>query len=447
MKSKFEKELKDKVYNSVPDKWDEFSKVTADIEIPEAENSTSGKTFKIKKAQTAAVAAAAVVLIAGAGIAVNTVNRNKVALDTAESEEAQIKDDTEISDVTVLSEEAFLGTDGEEVIINYTDENGETHTAVASVEESVTKDGKAVVTYKDYQGNEQTAVVKIPEVTPDVEGDVSPAGENYDSFNETAAATSYAATTYKGESWIEPDFSNRTTPGKFPGVKLDGTEYAYPFSWVETGNGTKRSASKIKSGVTVENYDHSDKKITTTADIYSLSGFNKKLVIGVKFKGENEIYPYINTTYKPATLGEFLNAIDYDNTVTYGNIQLMNLNMPLNAQNKADIKKYLLSDKSAKNVETMPSGEYVTASINLTELGISNKSFKIYESGYITTNLIGYQYTFYVGKDNVASFLKNSYNVTFDELRKTGTTLPTDIYGIETTSGYTEKYSQANILE
>ncbi len=40
------------------------------------------------------------------------------------------------------------------------------------------------------------------------------------------------------------------------------------------------------------------------------------------------------------------------------------------------------------------------------------------------TNLIGYGYCFNVGRENVAAFLKNSYNTTFDDLAKVNTTAP-----------------------
>ena len=52
------------------------------------------------------------------------------------------------------------------------------------------------------------------------------------------------------------------------------------------------------------------------------------------------------------------------------------------------------------------------------ELGKENKFLKISESGYISTNLIGYEYVFYIGKEAVADFLKNSYNITFEQINE-----------------------------
>ena len=98
----------------------------------------------------------------------------------------------------------------------------------------------------------------------------------------------------------------------------------------------------------------------------------------------------------------------------------------MNDQNKADIFKYLLSDGSIRNTNSTdrPSGAKVTLSIDLAELGKRNKVMEVYESGYVYTNLLGYGCTFNVGKDNIAAFLKNSYNVKFDDLAKVNSSTP-----------------------
>ena len=445
MKSKFEKELKEKAYASVPDRWDEISKRAGEIK-PAGEI----KSLKAKRTKSFVAAAAAITLVIGAGFAVKSLSNNKITL-TPDSSNEKIKYSGSSSVAAEIAVEASsLFEENDEILIKYTDDNGETHTAVAKVDEkeSIKSTGKALVTYVDSQGKNQTALVEIP-TSGKKDGN-----SDYDSPETIVGveqASAHATTTRRdltvisAEMGAETDWERRTTPGKFPGIIYDGVEYSYPYGYTEGKRETKRSATLIKSGVKAVNYVPAgvgkDTEHTTMADIYSLSGFDKKLVIGVKFKGESNIYPYINTQYKPATLGEFLKAVDYDNTVTYGGIRLMNISMPVNDENKADIKRYLLSDTAAKNDESAAlTGSYVTLSVSLKELNINNKKFRVYESGYIQTNLIGYYFTFYVGKDNVESFLKDSYNVTFDELRKTGTTLP---YQNGTTAGHVE-YTSAS---
>ncbi len=231
-------------------------------------------------------------------------------------------------------------------------------------------------------------------------------------------ATTTAATTFN-EYYTELYWENRTTPGKYRAFTLENREYVYPFSLREE-RGTKRKGTKIVSGKTIEGYEPNGTKHTTTADIFTLEGFDKNLALGIKFKESNKIYTYVNTSYSPKTLGEFLKAVDYDNSVTYGGITLyQGQSFPVNSSNAKDIKKYLLSDTNAKNDQnTKPEGLPVTITITCDELGTYSKALYIYENGHIATNLIGYRYVFFVGKDNVNNFLKNSYNITFDEIKK-----------------------------
>lgn len=260
-------------------------------------------------------------------------------------------------------------------------------------------------------------------IMPETENDakVGPAAATTTKPQATKNRTTTAAV---AEMASERSWDERSLPGQFRAVTLDGREYVYPFNTNET-HATGRSATKTVSAMKIKGYEPGGKEHATAADIYTLSGFDKEFAIGVKLNGDSKIYPYFNVSYKPATLGEFLDAVDYDNTVSYGNITLYKgTAFPVNNQNKADIKKYLLSATGARNngESAIPTGSYVTLSVSLKELNIHNKYMRIYESGWIQTNLIGYQYSFYIGEANAASFLKNSYNMTFAQVREMNST-------------------------
>ena len=242
-------------------------------------------------------------------------------------------------------------------------------------------------------------------------------------------------TTVPPELYHEIDWSYRSTPGKFFFVFLDSgkygdvtiksniysdyNEYVYPFHAQEE-HPTTRKATEFIPDMPIEVLDNNGNVYRTTIDIFTLEGLNQNLAIGVRFPDDDRIYTYINTWYIPETLGEFLEAIDYDNTVTYGGITLYpGNNFPVNNKNLKDIKKYLLSDYNVANIKDMSVTETcATATIHCRELGKENKFLKISESGYISTNLIGYEYVFYIGKEAVADFLKNSYNITFEQINE-----------------------------
>lgn len=231
------------------------------------------------------------------------------------------------------------------------------------------------------------------------------------------------------------DWESKSMPGKFCTLKANHSqhlstidesdsyssfkEYVYPFGSREE-KATTRSATLLVTDIPLEATAPDGTTHQTLVDIYSLSGLSDELAVGVKFKNDDRIYTYVCSSYIPQTLGEFLEAIDYDNTVSYGGIMLYTGNLlPVNDKNRGDIKTYLFSDGGIANkmdADGEASGYTVTATVNCRELGREGKIIRIHESGHIITNLIGYEYSFFVGKEAVENFLKESYNTTFEEI-------------------------------
>ena len=231
------------------------------------------------------------------------------------------------------------------------------------------------------------------------------------------------------------DWESKSMPGKFYTLKVNNSqqpstidesdsygtfkEYVYPFGSREE-RATTRNASLLITDIPLEATAPDGTTQLALVDIYSLEGLSNELAVGVKFKDDDRIYTYVCSSYIPQTLGEFLEAIDYDNTVSYGGIMLYTGNLlPVNDKNREDIKSYLLSDGSIANkmdADGEASGYTVTATVNCRELGREGKILRIHESGHIITNLIGYEYSFFVGKEAVENFLKESYNTTFEEI-------------------------------
>lgn len=272
----------------------------------------------------------------------------------------------------------------------------------------------------------------------------------------------YVTTT---EISTEIDWNRKSMPGKFNILAIKGAQhlstidmpetvggcversYAYPFeSSSETS--TTRPATLLLTDKYIAGLEPNGTRHTTLVDVFSLEGFSEELVLGVSFPDDDRIYAYVSSSYIPETLGEFLEAIDYDNTVTYGGIMLYpGNNFPVNEQNAQDIKSFLLWDSSCVNImdaNAEATGQCVTVSISCHELGRESKTLKIYEDGHITTNLIGYEYTFYVGETAVTNFLKHSYNITFEEI-KAQTTVPTTgpTTAVSTTEPITESVASS----
>ncbi|MBO5937853.1 MAG: hypothetical protein J6Q79_09645 [Clostridia bacterium] len=278
----------------------------------------------------------------------------------------------------------------------------------------------------------------------------------------TQGTSPYVTTT---EISTETDWNRKSMPGKFCSLGINSSqnlnaidesditvgsrEYVYPFGPSEE-IATLRQGTLLVTDVQIEGREPDGTVHTALVDIFALEGLSEDLALGVRFPEDDRIYTYVCSSYIPATLGEFLDAIDYDNTVTYGGIRLYpGNNFPVNNENAKDIRTYLLSDTSASNITDADAeavGSCVIASVYCRELGRENKVLRIWENGFITTNLIGYEFTFNVGTEAVASFLKNSYNITFEQINEltTVTENTTEPYTSDTVTT-TDEYATQTI--
>ncbi len=418
MKTRFEKAFRENAYAQVPDRWDEIQEKLRAM-TPEV---TKDKVVRMSVRSLATIAASVTIILVAVSVAVGVGSRKS----TPDKSEITVTDENGVSyTLTDVSDFDSIAVP-ETTVIFYKDSNGVEHTTVATITRNAQgqrEDSSVVVTFKDAEGNMRTTVVEIPaepSPTNSVSSDSAPQADP-----ATTAATTRAETVR--------EVIAQTMPEKYPVVQFDPTGLpdglAKEYDFALRGNEyISRPATLLYKNYTLYNINpKTDKEETATADIYVFQNFSRKLAVGVKFRGEEKIHPYVNVHYTPQTLGDFLSDADVRNTVHFGNIRLYkDGTFPVNDQNKADIWEYLLSDGSIKNTNATdrPSGTKVTLSIDLAELGKRNKVMEVYESGYVYTNLLGYGCTFNVGKANVAAFLKNSYNVTFDDLANVNSGTP-----------------------
>ncbi len=444
MKSKFENELKKEAYGAVPDGWDEVKKKASVFEP-----SVIKETGRKAPLKGIIAAAAALAVVIGAGLIIKNAFKNPVPYESIKSQAAADEGNNSRVESTELypEEDEF-----DSLTVPEISEYGQDSFGFNS--DSIKENGEETQSVKSGTSLNR-AVTKKSDISAETADETADKKENITEKRTAVNNASIETTTRRAisetvvEMATERNWNERVLPGQYRAVVFEGREYVYPFSAVEA-RPTERTGQKSISGLTVTGYEPGGEKHETKADIYNLDGFDKEFAVGVKFSGHTEIYPYINTSYSPSTVGSFINAVDYDNTVTYGNIKLYKDGVfPVNSRNKADIKKYLLSGKStAISQRSAPEGKYVSLSINLYELGIQNKSFRIYENGYVYTNLIGYPILFNAGRDNVAAFLKESYNITFKQIDEVNSA-PAPAPGGTTVTAYTatEITSKAHTVE
>ena len=192
---------------------------------------------------------------------------------------------------------------------------------------------------------------------------------------------------------------------------------------------TKISSDKILKNIgnsILTGYDaHTKTTHSKKGELYSIKELSEECVIAVKFEGESDYYVYVNSYYKPATLGQFIDdlrlrentsfeTIYYkyfeekeDGNKEYKNIEFYNVDNNiiwqmlfnnLNLQNiysDNDIGKYT-SEKFSQSIEI---------SVDIELLGYENISVSLTDKGYLLTNILDTGKGFYIGEDKVQEFL------------------------------------------
>ena len=133
--------------------------------------------------------------------------------------------------------------------------------------------------------------------------------------------------------------------------------------------------------------------------------------LAVKFSGEEKFYVYINALYTPETLEEFIVSLNLKENLTFGNAYYSyiegNRDISLKFADFDDslVWDMILNNTDIKNVEY--SGLYdklLNLSINVELLGEKNVMLIVTADGYIVTNLLNEQKSFFIGEEKARVF-------------------------------------------
>lgn len=161
------------------------------------------------------------------------------------------------------------------------------------------------------------------------------------------------------------------------------------------------------------------KKHSIKCDVYSIKSVSSQCIVAIKYQGYKGYYPFINSCYTPATLGDFIkdlnlkenliinNKIYYsywkDDVIAPGNYITMAYSLP----DPSVIWDLLLSDASIKNSgDEHYTNSLMDVSIDIKITGEKNAALSVNEDGYLQTNILGTGKSFYIGKKNVNEFVK-----------------------------------------
>lgn len=233
----------------------------------------------------------------------------------------------------------------------------------------------------------------------------------------TNSTDSTSSTTEKGKSkadktttgavnYVQPSWDKRVITSKFAEFNFNNSKYI-------TVNSTKSipvtlNVEKILCEETIFGTDNStEKEYSIKATVYSIENISSDCFVALKFDGYDGFYPYINTSMKISNLNDLVEAGNLKSTMTVGNITYKEGTKEEKSykfSNQSDIWKYLMFNEKAKNLGDMDITPYYTIQINISALGIYNKSLIVSDDGYIQTNIFETACTFYIGKEAVEEF-------------------------------------------
>lgn len=248
------------------------------------------------------------------------------------------------------------------------------------------------------------------------------------------------------EIWIEPRWGEKMLYSKYPEFELGGITYTTAATWIDG----------VKLGIaigtaTAYGYDvYEDKAYEMNVTVYPINGISTDAAVAVSYDGFTGKYAvYTDHWYKPATLGEFIDALGLRDNLTFGTIYHTYweyesyITVEYAVSDPAVIWDMLLSDGTLVNVADEVSDhdmsfykEDMSVSVSVDILGVNNVSLGVTENGYLTTNILATRKLFYIGEDKVQEFIRyveaNFENVREDRAVATTTAVDEPEYPTDT---------------
>lgn len=197
------------------------------------------------------------------------------------------------------------------------------------------------------------------------------------------------------ENAIIPKWDERTIQTQFRELNLNGIIYSTKDHSIESYH-----IGNILGAVTMQGDDiYEDKLHSINAEVFSISDISSNCAVAVKFNGHDKYYVYTNRDYFPSTLGELVESLKLNDTISFGQLT------PDDRTLVSDYDRSILTELLNEYRDCSTLFDYdghiklFSTSTNVDMLGISNKSFAVTKDGYITTNIMEQGYSYYIGED------------------------------------------------
>lgn len=215
-----------------------------------------------------------------------------------------------------------------------------------------------------------------------------------------------------------PKWNEMTISQQFIEVEYNNSKYTSRITKILSDNILEKVGDATLTG-----YDtYSGTTYSKKAELYSIKDIADKCAIAVKFKEDNDYYVYVNSYYRPTTLGELMRDLNLEEITSFETIYYNywdedskeNINVEFYGVDNKIIWQKLFNNKNLENIYSDNDiGKYtserfsksISISVDISLLGYKNISVSLTDKGYLLTNILDTGKGFYIGEDKVQEFL------------------------------------------
>lgn len=225
---------------------------------------------------------------------------------------------------------------------------------------------------------------------------------------------------------VIPKWNEMSISKQFNEVEYNNSKYSSRITKISNNNILKNIGNATLTG-----YDtYTETTYNKKAELYSIKDIEEKCAIAIKFEGDTDYYVYVNSYYRPTTLGEFTKDLNLEEIISFGTIYYNywdedlqeDINVEFYGVDNKIIWQKLFNNKNLENIYSDNDTEKYTSerfsqsigiSVDIPLLGYKNISVSLTDKGYLLTNILDTGKGFYIGEDKVQEFLdyiKDNYN-------------------------------------
>ena len=374
------------------------SKEIADAVFKARDRYMEQKQISSRRIRTAAAVSGTVcalgLTIAGIGYLNPMQNsRPSVTAVTTDTEREMVSD---MQSLEVQKEES-METEAQETTLSSAEKKKTTETAAGIPSEPA--DTQAVHTQPEIPA---AAVPETESVDP-IGTDAPAAGNTTEPPAQTEPPLSERTeeTTTETEELFEvPRWDEKTISEQFVEFTVDGAIYVTRCVKISNAHVGEKLYDTIVTG-----YDeYADEIRCADASVYRIEGISAECAVSVYFQGQDTGYVYTNRRYSPETLGEMMEDMRLDETISFHTLYSAQDGMWITDYDVSLLMELLNGHRDLARLEDDTYHKPLfSVSTNVELLGITNKSLRVTEDGYLITNIMERGYTFYIGEETAAA--------------------------------------------